>query len=80
MGALNEECVDVRQAHLPPGLARGGQVLKQLADMVELLVDCDLWVAAMLGEMRGVVTQDVQVGGARRSTGFHGGTCTPLTS
>jgi hypothetical protein len=39
MGALDEERVNIGQAHLAPGLARGRQVIEQLADVVELLVD-----------------------------------------
>jgi hypothetical protein len=55
MGALDQECIDVGQAHLSPGLAGGGQVLEQLADVVELLMNRDLWVAAVPREVNGVV-------------------------
>ena len=60
MGALDEECVDVGQAHLAPGFAGTGQVSEQLADVVELLADRDLWVATMLPKMSSVVAQNRQ--------------------
>jgi hypothetical protein len=46
---------NVGKAQLAPRLARTGQVGKQLADVVELLVNRALRVAAMLTEMEGVV-------------------------
>ena len=48
--------------NLAPGLARGGQVSDQLADVGELLVDGDLWVAPVLSEVRGIVAQDGRYG------------------
>jgi hypothetical protein len=77
-GALDEECVDVSQAHPSPGLAATCKVLQQLADVVELLLDRALRVASMLAEVGRVVAQ--QCHGGRRLIGDHAGTAAPMTS
>ncbi|MGF6604905.1 hypothetical protein P3T23_009661 [Paraburkholderia sp. GAS448] len=50
-GTSDEESVDVGQTQLAPGLAGTAQVLKELANVVELLADRDLGVAPMLPEV-----------------------------
>ena len=74
MGALDEKGVYVGQVQPAPGLAGTTQVLKQLADMIELLVDSALGVAPLLTKV------DSEVGCGRRSIGCHGSTGMPITS
>ena len=67
---VHEEGIDIGQAKLPPRLARAGEVLEQLADMIELLENRDLRVSAMLRQVLGVGSQIEEHHAVRNTAGI----------
>ena len=60
--ALDQELVDVRQRHRAPGLAAVGEMSRELADMVQLLIDGRRRIAPITGEVLGILLQKRRYG------------------